>query len=229
MARYQPQHLNKYQPQHLKPRKSALSRTEIGTFDNENPNYKGIAAKNLYLWVQSILESVIVAFLLLTFVLRINIVIGASMEPTLHETDRIVVVEAFYTPSYGDIVALWAEDLFNRQTGEKGEMIVKRVIGLPGDVIDIDPRTGTVYRNGQPLQEDYISEPINAANLGNAEYPVTVDDNCVFVLGDNRNHSTDSRYVDDGEADYYVGCVDMRYIMGKAVFCIYPFDRIGVV
>ncbi|MCH5199794.1 MAG: signal peptidase I [Oscillospiraceae bacterium] len=203
--------------------------TENGVFDNENPNYKqGNKAKSLYLWIQSVLESVMAAFLLLTFLFRINIVAGSSMEPTLREEDRIVVSQAFYSPSYGDIVALWAEDLFNRRTGEKGEMIVKRVIGLPGDIIDIDPATGTVYRNGEPLREDYTAEPINADNLGNAEYPLTVEVNCVFVLGDNRNHSTDSRYVDDGETEYYVGCVDMRYIAGKAVFRIYPFDRIGV-
>ena len=201
----------------------------MGAFDNENPNYKqGSKAKSFYLWAQSILESVIAAFLLLTFLFRINIVVGSSMEPTLREEDRIVVTEALYTPSYGDIVALWANNLFSRQTGDKGEMIVKRVIGLPGDVIDIDPDTGTVYRNGEPLSEEYIAEPIDPDNLGNAEYPLTVADNCVFVLGDNRNHSTDSRYVDDGEAEYFVGCVDMRYITGKAVFRIYPFDRIGV-
>ena len=219
----------RYQPQHLMPGKKRVSRSKIGSFDNENPNYKQSSGiQNLYLWVQSVLESVMAAFLLLIFLFRVNIVIGSSMEPTLHENDRVIVVEAFYTPSYGDIVALWADDLFNRQTGKKGEMIVKRVIGLPGDVIDIDPHTGTVYRNGSPLHEDYTAEPIDAANLGNAEYPLTVDDNCVFVLGDNRNHSTDSRYVNDGETEFYVGCVDMRYIMGKAVFRIYPLDRIGV-
>ena len=219
----------RYQPQHLMPGKKRVSRSKSGKFDNENPNYKqNSGIQNLYLWVQSVLESVMAAFLLLIFLFRVNVVIGSSMEPTLHENDRIIVAEAFYAPSYGDIIALWADDLFNRQTGEKGEMIVKRVIGLPGDVIDIDPETGAVSRNGKLLQENYTAEPISAANLGNAEYPLTVDDNCVFVLGDNRNHSTDSRYVNDGETEFYVGCVDMRYIMGKAVFRIYPFDRIGV-
>ena len=219
----------RYQPQHLMHGKSEISRPQSGVFDNENPAYRqGNMAKSLYLWVQSVLESVMAAFLLLTFFFRVNIVVGSSMQPTLRENDRIIVVEAFYTPSYGDMIALWADDLYDRRTGEKGEMIVKRVIGLPGDIIDIDPDAGTVYRNGQPLQEDYIAEPIDPANLGNAKYPLTVADNCVFVLGDNRNHSTDSRYVDDGETEYFVGCVDMRYIMGKAVFRIYPLDRIGV-
>ena len=220
----------KYYPYYPYPRKSTVRLNNRVVFNNGNSNYnrrKRKRANALYLWIQSVLESVIAAFLLLTFVFRVNIVVGSSMEPTLQEDDRIVVVEAFYTPSYGDIVALWAEGLYNRQTGEKGEMIVKRVIGLPGDTIYIDPDTGVVYRNNIPVPESYIAEPISADNLGNAKYPLTVADNCVFVLGDNRNHSTDSRYVDDGEVEYYVGCVDMRYIMGKAVLRIYPFDRIG--
>ena len=220
----------KYYPYYPYPRKSAVRLKKSGAFNNENPNYsyrKRKRANALYLWIQSVLESIIAAFLLLTFVFRVNIVVGSSMEPTLQEDDRIVVVEAFYTPSYGDVVALWAEGLYNRHTGEKGEMIVKRVIGLPGDMIYIDPDTGTVYRNNIPIPEDYTAEPISPDNLGNAEYPLTVADNCVFVLGDNRNHSTDSRYVDDGKTEYFVGCVDMRYIMGKAVYRIYPFDRIG--
>ena len=185
-------------------------------------------AAELYMYVQTVLESIVAAFLILTFILSISMVIGSSMEPTLLENDRVVIMRLFYKPSYGDIIAVWAEGLPNRETGGKGEMIVKRVIGLEGDVIDIDRETGTVYRNGVPLDEDYIKESINQDNLGNAEYPVTVEENTVFVLGDNRNHSTDSRYVENSHTDYYVGCIDLRYIMGKAVFRIYPFDRVGL-
>lgn len=181
-----------------------------------------------YLYVQTVLESIVAAFLILTFVMSISMVIGSSMEPTLLENDRLVIMRFFYKPSYGDIIAVWAEGLPNRETGGTGEMIVKRVIGLEGDVIDIDRETGTVYRNGKALREDYIKESIDSNNLGNADYPVTVAENSVFVLGDNRNHSTDSRYVENADTDYFVGCIDLRYIMGKAVFRVYPFDRIGV-
>ena len=184
--------------------------------------------KELYLYAQTVLEAIVSAFLILTFFLSVSVVIGSSMEPTLKENDRLVIMKFFYKPSYGDIIAVWAKGLPNRDTGETGEMIVKRVIGLEGDVIDIDEETGTVYRNGIPLEEDYIKESINSANLGNAVYPLTVAENSVFVLGDNRNHSTDSRYVESTSTDYYVGCIDLRYIMGKAVFRIYPVDRIGV-
>ena len=201
------------------------------TFDEEEKSgtEKARDRKNeFYLYMQTVLESIVAAFMILTFVISISMVIGASMEPTLLENDRLVIMRFFYKPSYGDIIAVWAEGLPNRETGGKGEMIVKRVIGLEGDVIDIDRETGTVYRNGKALREDYIKESIDPNNLGNADYPVTVDENSVFVLGDNRNHSTDSRYVENADTDYYVGCIDLRYIMGKAVFRIYPLDRIGV-
>ena len=197
-------------------------------FENENPHDEVSSERpmRVYLWLQSVIESVLAAFLIMALIFRINVVVGESMEPTLYENDRIVVSQFFYTPKYGDIVALWAKDLTDRGTGERGEMIVKRVIGLPGDIIDID-KNGVVYRNGEPLYEEYAAEPILPSRRGNAEFPLTVDENCVFVLGDNRNHSTDSRYVNDGIAEFYVGCVDMRYVVGKALFRIFPFDRIG--
>lgn len=202
------------------------NRTEQYSFDNENPNLKekGNAAKTIYLWLQTVIQSVLAAFFLMTVVFRINIVVGVSMEPTLYENDRIIVSGLFYTPSYGDVAAIWAAGLTDEN--ESGELIVKRVIGLPGDVIDID-ENGTVFRNGEPLTEEYILEPINESHRGNAVYPLTVEENCVFVLGDNRNHSTDSRFINDGKAEFYVGCVDMRYVLGKALFRIFPFDRIG--
>lgn len=185
--------------------------------------------KRIYDLIQNTVESVMAAFLLLLFAFNVSIVSGSSMEPTMAEQDRVIVQKLFYTPDYGDVAAIWAENLPNRDTGRMGEMIVKRIIGLEGDVIDIDPETGTVYRNGEPLIEDYIKEPISPDNLGNAKYPLTVDKGCVFVLGDNRNRSTDSRYMNDGLAEYYVGCIDQRCIAGRVVFRILPFDRIGVI
>lgn len=185
--------------------------------------------QGLYIWLQTVLESVVAAFLLLIFVFNVSTVVGSSMEPTMREQDRVVISGLFYTPDYGDVVALWAANLPNRTTGENGEMIVKRIIGLEGDIINIDADSGTVYRNGTALKEDYIKESISPDNLGNAKYPIVVDEGCVFVLGDNRNHSTDSRYVSDGSAEFYVGCVDKRCIAGKVIFRIFPFDGIGVV
>lgn len=188
---------------------------------------KRILGKELYSWVETIIQSVMAALMLIAFVANLSVVVGSSMEPTLKENDRLLVIQGFYEPNYGDIVALWADNLFNGETGTQGELIVKRIIGLPGDEIDINAVSGVVYRNGEPLREDYIMETIDPDCLGNIHYPVTVEDNCVFVLGDNRNHSTDSRYGKNDNTPYYVGNVDMRYIVGKAVYRIYPFDRIG--
>ncbi|MBD5082475.1 MAG: signal peptidase I [Ruminococcaceae bacterium] len=183
---------------------------------------------DIYSFVQCILESVMAAFLLLVFFINISVVSGSSMNPTLKDGDRILVAHTGYVLWYGDVVAVWAANLNNRDTGEMGELIVKRVIGLPGDVIYIDGE-GRVYRNGLMLKEDYIMPFDVYENKGNASFPLTVEENCVFLLGDNRNHSTDSRFVDTGGSEVYVGCIDQRCIMGKAVYCLYPFDRMGVV
>ncbi len=212
--------MSRYKPKHLIDKKSNRKR-RLSKDTAENTG-------DFYSYVQYITESVLTAFLLLIFCINVSVVVGSSMNPTLINGDRILVSHIGYTLQHGDVVAVWAANLNNRDTGEKGELIVKRVIGLPGDVIDIDDN-GTVYRNGEALEEDYI-EPFDVyENKGNASFPVTVEDNCVFVLGDNRNHSTDSRFVDTGTSDIYVGCIDQRYIMGKAVFCLYPFDRMGVI
>lgn len=216
-------------------------RTSVSNSSQVNSNKvsqvnKGKSAKtnrtdtvmDLYSFIQSIVQSVVIAFLLLTFFFNISVVVGSSMNPTLEEGDRLLVTHGDYTLKYGDVIAVWAAHLNNRETGEKGELIVKRVIGLPGDVINIDDN-GTVYRNGEALQEDYIAHFDTYTNKGNAEFPLTVDENCVFVLGDNRNHSTDSRFVDTGNSEIYIGCIDQRYIMGKAVFRLYPYNKIGVI
>lgn len=200
---------------------------EYGEDEQAPKPRKSSWAKEMYGWLETVIQSVTAAFLLIVFAANISVVVGSSMEPTLTENDRLLVIQCFYKPNYGDIVALWADNLLNGETGEKGELIVKRIIGLPGDEIDINAVSGIVYRNGVPLQEDYIMETIDPDRLGNLHYPVIVDENCVFVLGDNRNHSTDSRYGKNTDTPYYVGCVDMRYIVGKAVCRIYPFDRIG--
>lgn len=187
----------------------------------------GQGFRGFYEWLENLVVTFVCIVLVLTFFVRLNEVSGESMLPTLEDGDRILVYELGYTPQYNDVVIIQAENLPNALTGEMGEGIVKRVIGLEGDIIDIDKETGTVYRNGEALTEDFIAEAIRPSKLGNAVYPVTVGENEIFVLGDNRNHSTDSRYVDDGYSSYYVGCVSLEYVIGKAFFIIFPLDRIG--
>jgi signal peptidase I len=184
-----------------------------------------IRYKDVCDWFESLIISVTAVVFVMVFVARINQVHGISMQPTLSDGDRLIVTPLYTAPKLGDIIILEAANLPNSITGEMGEPIVKRVIGLPGDEIYIDSESGEVFRNGVLLEELYIEETIAPDKTGNRFYPLTVEQGRVFVLGDNRNHSTDSRLAEG--ALYYVGCVDMGSIIGRAVFRIYPPNSFG--
>ena len=148
------------------------------------------------------------------------------MNNTLQDQDRVISTNFLYTPSRGDIVVIQADRLVNQVTGKYGEPIIKRVIALAGDTIRFDFDNGGVYlkKAGESdfelLEEDYIAEP---TYLGyDVEFPYTVPEGTVFVMGDNRNASLDSRST-------YVGCIDEQDILGKVLFCFLPFSDFGVV
>ncbi len=149
--------------------------------------------------------AVFVIFILFTFVFRAVGVVGNSMLPTLSNGDWLLVMPSS-TVSRGDVIV-------STEPNKLDKSIVKRVIAIEGDVVNIDFYLNQVSVNGQVLDEKYISEPIAAK--GDVEFPLTVPAGKVFVLGDNRNDSTDSRW----EA---VGCVDVDYILGTAEFKILP-------
>lgn len=170
--------------------------------------------RSLLRWILFFLVTVTVTLLLLvgvTFFLRPTLTHGYSMDPTLTHGDRGLAWVWNYTPAYGDVVVI-------QDTHVDDKYIVKRVIGLPGDVIDIDYAAGVVYRNGQPLEEPYASTPTTFR--GDMPLPLTVPENRVFVLGDNRNNSTDSR-------TRYVGLIDQQRLMGRMVWRFYPWDKAG--
>jgi len=194
---------------------------------NKASQKKSLSRRDICDWFESLIVSVAAVVLVVVFAARINQVYGVSMEPTLTEGDRLIVMPLYSTPKYGDIVVLQAENLPNSLTGEMGEPIIKRIIGLPGDEIFIDRESGEVYRNGERLEELYIAEKIAYDKIGNQEYPLKIADGQIFVMGDNRNHSTDSRVTAGRDVYYYVGCVDMGYIIGKATLRVYPFDSFG--
>lgn len=157
----------------------------------------------LFDWVQSIVSALIVGILLFMFVGRIIVVDGTSMLPTLHHTDKIITSNLFYEPENGDIVVLHTPAF-------KNEPLVKRIIATEGQTVDIDFDAGIVYVDGTALVEPYT---YTLTTVREDFYgPVTVPENCVFVMGDNRNGSTDSR-------NAAVGMVDERCILGK-VLCI---------
>lgn len=191
--------------------------------EQEKQTAKG---RDLYEWVQSLVGSVLVVVAIFTFVIRMMGVDGHSMLNTLQHGDRLLVVNSllYHDYKYGDIVILRKNGVFD------DDPIVKRVIAVEGQTVDIDFTEGIVYVDGEVLEEDYIREPTYVAE--GTEFPLTVPEGSIFVMGDNRNGSSDSR-------DYRLGTVDTRYVIGKAAFLIYPgpdyvtekrdFRRIGVI
>jgi signal peptidase I len=167
----------------------------------------------LYEWADALVYSLIFIVLLFTLVLRITSVIGHSMEPTLYENDTLVLSKMFYTPKNGDIVVI-------TKTSFREEPIIKRIIATEGQTVDINFETGEVILDGVVLDEPYINSP--TMEQGDIEFPLTVKKGFVFVMGDNRNRSTDSRFSE-------VGLVDKRMIMGKVLFRLLPLDRFGTV
>lgn len=139
--------------------------------------------KTIWAWLRDILPAVIVSYLLFGVLFRLVIVSGDSMWPTLKSGSLVLSQYAFYEPERGDIVICDPESY--------GRTIIKRIIGIGGDTIDVDFENGAVYVNGEALDEPYVAEKM--VRNEDAEFPITVEEGFVFVLGDNRNHSSDSR------------------------------------
>lgn len=182
--------------------------------------------RDLYEWVQALVCSVLTVVLVFTFGIRLIGVDGHSMVPTLQDGDRLLVTTSLLSGDYeyGDIV------IIQKGSFAGGEPIVKRVIATGGQTVDIDFETGAVYVDGTLLEEDYINE-LTFVEEG-TEFPLTVPEGSIFVMGDNRNHSGDSR-------DASLGTVDTRYVIGRAVILAFPgadettgkrdFGRIGLI
>ncbi len=171
-------------------------------------NEKEAKGRELYEWVQALVYSVLTVVLLFTFVIRLIGVDGSSMEPTLKHGDRLLVLNSllYNDYRYGDVVVL-RKDTFLQ------EPVVKRVIATENQTVDIDFDAGEVYVDDVLLDEDYIYE-LTYTDEG-MSFPLTVPEGSIFVMGDNRNHSTDSR-------DTRLGTVDTRYVIGKAVLLLVP-------
>ena len=163
-------------------------------------------------WASCLVYAVALMLIVNLFFFRSITVRGDSMNDTLVDNDQVVVTNFLYTPSCGDIVVIQANKLPVQGTDLYGEPIIKRVIALAGDTIKIDYIKGEVYRNGELLSEDYIKELTHLHGFGYMESGeiYIVPENCVFVMGDNRNVSNDSRNLKD------VGFIDTDMIIGKA-------------
>lgn len=180
-------------------------------------NKKESFLSSLYDWIEVVSISVIIVIMLFTFVARLSTVDGDSMYPTLIDGERLIVSDLFYSPENGDIVVLQEKNAFFTSP------LVKRIIAQEGQTIDFDYENWGVYVDGEKLTEPYINRELEKAmkNYGSPD-SVTVPEGHIFVMGDNRNHSTDSR-------DSLVGFVEYDEIIGKVVFRIFPFSRIGAV
>ena len=164
--------------------------------------------ETVYDWARSLIAAVVGVVLLFTFLVRLIGVSGPSMQNTLYTGDRILVLNSLlcdFQP--GDVVVV------NAYNAPLDETLVKRIIAVGGQTVDIDFITGTVYVDGEALDEPYIKEPTYTAD--GVSFPLTLEEDEVFIMGDNRNHSTDSRSIQ-------LGPVKEGYIQGKAVFLLFP-------
>ena len=161
-----------------------------------------------YDFVSVICTAVLMIMILFTFVFRFVGVTGDSMNPTLYDNDWLLVKTVNSGYERGDIIISTQPNAFN-------EPIVKRVIATGGQTVNINFETGEVFVDGELLYEDYIADP--TTNPEDVSFPVTVPEGCLFVMGDNRLHSTDSR-------SNAIGMLDEKYIIGKVKFRIMPFD-----
>ena len=169
------------------------------------------ARGEVYEWIQCLVFALIFCVILFVFFFRLVDVVGDSMNPTLENADKMVVSDLFYKPKQGDIVIF-------RKDEYKPEALVKRVIATEGQTVEIDFNKGRVYVDGVLLDEPDIAEPTrNQIDFTGIQ---VVPEGCVFVMGDNRNESADSR-------DSRIGMVDERLIIGKVLFTVFPLDHIG--
>ncbi len=173
-------------------------------------------------WLEVLVHAIIAVVICFSFLFRIATIDGPSMKDTLHHGERVIITNLFYEPKVGDIVVISRNKENSVYTmNDANTPIIKRIIAMEGQTVDIDFEEGVVYVDGVALDEPYTRTPTNRKS--DIEFPLTVDEGCVFVLGDNRNDSMDCR--DSRIAEY--GMIDSRYILGHAVFRILPFDKMG--
>ena len=190
--------------------------------ETEKENKVDSAVKNHVLpYLKDIATVLCIILVVFLFCFRIAVVNGESMMDTLYHGDWVLLLNGMIAsdPKQGDIIVI------SKSSFKDGEPIIKRVIATEGQTVDIDFENGIVKVDGEILNEPYIKE-LTHNHFPGVEFPLTVEEGCVFVMGDNRNNSRDSRYPT-------IGQIDCREIIGKAIFLLWPgnkvTDRIGAV
>ena len=183
--------------------------------EGEEPSRR--PGRELFEWLQMLLVCVLAAVVLFNCFARLTRVDGHSMDDTLQDGELTLVWSLGYEPKQGDIVVVnkKSTDFLNNRA------IVKRVIAVGGQTVDIDYAAGAVYVDGIPLEEPYIKEEM--FRPGDPMMQQThweIPEDCIFVMGDNRNRSTDSRHTE-------LGAIHEDYVLGKVVLALWPLDRFG--
>lgn len=188
---------------------------EINACGQDGAEEPKLPGADLFDWLQMVMGCILAAVLLFNCFARLTQVDGESMTNTLQDGEMMLVWSLGYHPKAGDIVVV------NKKTATflDDRAIVKRVIAVGGQTVDIDYDAGTVAVDGQVLDEPYIHEAMLCPTYENQTH-IEVPEGSIFVMGDNRNHSSDSR-------DVTLGTVDTRYLLGKAEFICFPFSDFG--
>ncbi len=202
-------------------RKTALPDAPGGPEDPEEDDAeaKSDPGRELFDWAESLVPALAAVVLIFVFFVRLIGVSGESMLPTLQDRNYLIVSKLFYDPQPGDIVVMTKEGFLVNEDGRE-DSFVKRIVAVGGQTVDIDYDAGVVYVDGVPQDSSFTLTP--TTRRGDMRLPQTVPEGYVFVLGDNRNGSTDSRYT-------MVGMVDERYIVGRVLLRVLPITRFGAV
>ncbi|MDR0919214.1 MAG: signal peptidase I [Oscillospiraceae bacterium] len=207
-------------------------KNETGNNKEIKPVKQGFFHESMDL-LETAITSVFIVGMIFTFIFRIAVVQGSSMEQTLLNNEKLIVSNLFYTPKPLDIVVidnLYAY-LFSDETetevvaapgiekGKKDKYIVKRVIAVEGQTLDIDFENAVVYVDGKPIEDDFVDG--DWSNDYHAfDYPITIPKGYIFVMGDNRKVSNDSRAKN-------IGLVDVDDVVGRCIFRVTPLKRFG--
>ncbi len=212
--------------------------------NEEKKKKTGGAVRELFDWIEVVVFSLAFVLILFGYCGRLAVVDGNSMNNTLENAETLVITNMFYTPQQGDIIVFQIPDKSTKDqsdAGLLGEPLVKRVIATGGQTVYIDYENWKTYvydakEYGEltieqikekitPFEDTYSCDinyidGVSMEDFHASDEPFVIEDGKLFVMGDNRNHSSDSRY-------YKVGQVDERYVLGKAILRITPFNKFG--
>ena len=171
------------------------------------------AMSSVYDWIRCILFAIAIVVFCLTFLFRLVDVEGSSMDTTLATNDKVIVTNLFYTPQDGDIIVI-------SHGAEYSNPIIKRVIATEGQTIKLDYENDKIIVDGIEISEPYLDGSTFGGNMGDNDIPEVIPEGKVFVMGDNRRVSMDSRSTE-------IGLIDVSNVIGKAQFVAFPFSQFG--